>query len=399
MYSMLDLASGSELTPRLAVLTQQFGAGSEVWLWRQVMGFERLAPSVVCWDRLNEETFPVKGVPVYEIESGMPRRQGLRRRLIRLRNRLRRNFYATFGKERRQLLDVLGKMRPAVALAQFGYMGLRVLPVTQELKIPLVVHFHGIDLSKLLRERLYRRSLKAAVGSFSAMVVVNAIQRDRLIDMGADRNRITIIPCGADTGFFTGERRSDNQVVRVVAVGRFVEKKGWPFAIRAFARFYRNSPEARLDLVGDGPLREDLEALVDTLGIRDATTFHGFTRPEETRNRFREASIFVQCSVRASDGDEEGCPVSVTEAMASEIPVVVFDTPGMADQVIDGETGYLVEEGDTEALAERLTRLAGDAALRTRLGENAVKQAQQFDIKGQIRKLEDVLLQHVRREN
>jgi colanic acid/amylovoran biosynthesis glycosyltransferase len=140
------------------------------------------------------------------------------------------------------------------------------------------------------------------------------------------------------------------------------------YSIRAVARLASTQPGLVYDVIGEGPLREPLQRLIDDLEIGDTVRLHGAREAEYVRRHMEQADIFVLASVVAGDGDEEGTPVSLLEAQAARVPVVATRHAGIPEIVRDGQTALLVGERDADALADALERLADDPALRARLG-------------------------------
>jgi glycosyltransferase involved in cell wall biosynthesis len=158
-----------------------------------------------------------------------------------------------------------------------------------------------------------------------------------------------------------------------LAVGRFVEKKAPQLTLRAFVNVLGNMPEARLRMIGDGPLLEECRDLADRLRIANAVTFLGAQSHETVREEMRTARCFVQHSVEAANGDCEGTPLGILEAGATGIPVISTRHAGIPDVVVEGNTGFLVEERDVDGMAENMLRLAQNSELAGRLGHAARK--------------------------
>jgi glycosyltransferase involved in cell wall biosynthesis len=175
----------------------------------------------------------------------------------------------------------------------------------------------------------------------------------------------------------------------VLALGRLVEKKAPHLTIRAFALAAKDHPQARLDLVGDGPLRGAAEAALAESGLGNRITLHGALPHDACRALMRRAQIFAQHSVTAANGDTEGAPVAVAEAMATALPVVATRHSGIPEQVLDGETGLLVAEGDVAGMGAALSRLLADPGLAARMGEagraRALERLDQTRLYGELR--------------
>ncbi len=364
-------------------------------MWRQLKGFKELKPHVLTWEHLNRERFPLGGIPV-EILHFVPEPQnqkGTAKWLNRLQCLPQRNFLGSVGDERKAIRTYLKSIQPTVILAQFGFMGLRILPVAKEMGVPVVVHFHGLDISSSLNNRWYRWSLLNKLRDFSAIVVVGTHQKEWLLSQGILQQQVHLIPCGVPTDEFMPKDKCRSDLIRFLAVSRLVEKKGLEYTIQAFSKVLQQHATAQLHILGDGPLQEKLEQLAERLAIKSNVFFHGSVGGDVVNDQMRKADIFVQHSIVASSGDAEGFGVSVAEASSMELPVVCSNASGIVDQVIDGETGFLVPQKDVEAMAQRMLQLCDDADLREAMGKTGRRRmVQHYDTKKQIAKLEEVLL-------
>lgn len=268
------------------------------------------------------------------------------------------------------LAAFLKRRRIDAVLAEYGLVGAAVADSCVRAGVPFVVHFFGFDAyaGSTVKANLpaYRRMFEAASG----IVAVSRHMQARLAELGAPASKIHCIPCGADTDLFAGGNPAQAPP-HFVAVARFVGKKGPHLTLQAFAKVVRRVPAARLSMIGDGKLLESSKALAASLGLGDTVEFAGVRRPAEVAAVFRRARAFVQHSVTSADGDAEGTPVAILEAGASGLPVVATRHGGITDVVLDGETGFLVDEGDVESMARSMVRLAEDAGLAASLGGRA----------------------------
>lgn len=167
----------------------------------------------------------------------------------------------------------------------------------------------------------------------------------------------------------------------VLSVGRLVEKKGYPFLLQAAAILHGQGVQFELVIVGDGPMRNELERLAGGLGLRDKVVFAGHLTQEQLAHVYRRADAFCLGSIVDKDGDRDGLPNVILEAMAYGVPVVASNLSAIPEAVIDGETGLLAPPGSANELAAQLERVLSDPELRQRLIANARRKVEEdFDL-------------------
>jgi colanic acid/amylovoran biosynthesis glycosyltransferase len=276
-----------------------------------------------------------------------------------------------------------------VVLAEFGPTGADIAPHTRDLGIPLVVHFHGHDAHRTSVVELYRDRYKVMFEIAFRIVVVSRFMRETVISLGADPQKVVLNPYGPRDSFFSIEpdyRRT------VLSVGRFTDIKANYLTLAAFARIAAEIPESRLVMVGDGELLETCKTLTKTWGIDDRVVFTGALPHAEVQTLFAQACCFAQHSVRPSYGDAEGTPVAILEASAAGLPILSTRHAGIIDAVVDGETGYLVDEGDVDGMADRMKQMLSDSAMCRRMGASARNYIREnFSMKRHIGRLQTVL--------
>jgi colanic acid/amylovoran biosynthesis glycosyltransferase len=161
--------------------------------------------------------------------------------------------------------------------------------------------------------------------------------------------------------------------VRVLTVGRLIEKKGLEYALRAMRLVIEREMNVCYEIIGDGPLKPTLERHIDELNLASIVTLWGARDIDFVRQRIADSHLFLLPSVTAADGDEEGVPVSLMEAQASGLPVLSTRHSGIPELVADGESGILVPERDAEALAAALVRLIENPEPWDRMGREGRK--------------------------
>lgn len=269
--------------------------------------------------------------------------------------------------ERRALARWLRRQRIDVVLAEFGQTGAEIWEACADAGVPLVVHFHGGDVVRQKWRRIYGETYRRMLGTVAGLVVVSRQTEEALVALGAPRERLTYNPCGADIALF---RPADPAAAppHFLAVNRFVDKKAPHLTIVAFSQALAACPDARLAMIGDGPLLETCRQLTRALGLDRAVEFLGARPHAEVAAAMGRVRAVVLHSVTTSDGDVEGTPVSVLEAGAAGVPVVGTRHAGIADVVIDGETGLLVDEHDIDGMARAMLALIRDPGLAAALG-------------------------------
>lgn len=270
-------------------------------------------------------------------------------------------------------------------LCHFGHVGERVRRLRRlgVIEGPLAVIFHAWDVTVLFNEQpetFYDLLFDEA----ELLLPISENWRGRLQELGADPSRIEVHHMGIDTDRFECRLRSRDaaEPTRFVMVARLVEKKGVEYAIRALAAARRrHGIDARLEILGDGPLRGPLGELAMRFEVDDVVDFLGWCDQDVVAERLAAAHILCAPSVTAENGDMEGIPVGIMEAMASGMPVVSTRHSGIAELVEDGVTGYLVDERDVGELAEAMRTLAENPDDWAQLGaEGRAKVEREFDV-------------------
>lgn len=262
--------------------------------------------------------------------------------------------------------------RVRAVLAEYGTTGVLAVDACMRLSIPLIVYFFGFDASERSVLAEHAESYPRMFMEACAVIAVSRSIQRRLVSLGATPEKVHFIPCGVDCEKFSGASPADAPPL-FLAVGRFVEKKAPHLTIRAFAKAHAVNPATRLRMIGDGPLWNECRKLAKELGVEEVVEFPGPQPHAALQGEMQRARCFVQHSIEAASGDCEGTPMGILEAGASGLPVISTRHAGIPDVVIEGETGFLVDEGDVEAMANQMLRLAEDPPLAARLGQAARK--------------------------
>jgi glycosyltransferase involved in cell wall biosynthesis len=297
----------------------------------------------------------------------------------------------------RALAERMRAFSPALVHAHFAPDGLLALGLAERLQIPLVTTLHGYDVNRTrrrlvgsgrltwMRYGLFGRRLRERGQLFLA--VSDAILT-RALEAGFPADRTVVHHNGVDLDRFRpGESLREPGLI--LHVGRLVEKKGTALLLRALAELRGKWIEARLVVIGEGPLRPRLEAQAMALGLGRAVTFLGARPAADVAAWMARAWLLAVPSVTAGDGDAEGLPTVIPEAAAAGLPAIGSDHSGIPEAIVDGQTGLVVPEGDAAALAAAIGRLLAEPRLRDAMAKAARTLAEgKFDAKRQAALLE-----------
>ena len=292
---------------------------------------------------------------------------------------------------------LIRRHQPEVVMVEFGFEAVRVMEACAWSGVPLVVHFRGSDASAQHRLGLLKNRYRRLLSMASGVIVKSRPMADTLLALGAPADRLLISPSGANASLFQGSAPAAAPPV-LLAVGRFVAKKGPLETLRAFGLLCRNpvlaASKPQLWMVGDGPLLASARSLVIELGLQERVRFLGVCSQVRVSELMRQVRGFVQHSMVAPDGDSEGSPVAVMEAQLSGLPVVATRHAGIPEVVLENQTGLLVDEGDESAMAQAMSLLLLDPDLASRLGDGGRRRIKErFTIEHHLRQVEQLLRQ------
>ena len=242
--------------------------------------------------------------------------------------------------------------------------------------LPFSFTAHARDLYQIPDSALVGRAKEA-----SAVVTccrTNAEHVTKVVGDGV--TLVKLIYHGVDLQMFRPAlERHHNGVPRIVSVGRHVEKKGFDDLLHASALLAESGRKFTCEIYGDGPARAQLEALRDELGLSGIVRFCGARTQAELPAVYQSADVFALTPRVTADGDRDGVPNVLVEAMACGIPIVSTRVGGVSELVNDGSDGLLATANDPSSIAARLAELLDDAARRRRLGEEAARSVTRFD--------------------
>ena len=357
-------------------------------IYRQITALKRCVPVVIAQKREQAERYPFEPVQIVP----KPATHFLRRFWFR---QVRDMPWQISDAELRALLRLLSRTDARLLHIYFGQIAVHLLPLIRTWKNPSIVSFHGADVTVDMNKPAYRESTRRMLDAVKLVLVRSESLRRALIDLGCDPKKIEVQRTGIPLQEFAFHERSfpNDGEWRLVQAGRLIEKKGLPVTLRAFAVFLRKYPNATLTIAGEGPLLGELQKLSCELNIERHVSFTGFISQEQLRDIYYRSHIFVHPSQTGHDGNVEGIPNSMLEAMASGLPVFATDHGGIPEAVENGVSGVLVRERDHEAMANALLNATQDSDSLARIARNGAEVVRKkFDLQAQAQRLEEIYL-------
>ena len=289
------------------------------------------------------------------------------------------------AQRRQHVLDFLARQGTTHVVFEFGYVATEFADLLPHLTIPAYCTFRGNDASAQLRDPAYVTTLTQCFGDLDGIITVSDFLRRNLASVGLHHPRTLVAPSGVDTTLFTPGTPTRGLCFNV---GRLVPKKQPLPMIRAFAQV-AEAQDLTLEIAGEGPLEKSARALVSSLGMEQRIRFLGRLDHAAVRERMRSAMIYLQNFETPPDGDTEGMPTVIQEAMACGVPIVTTRHSGVPEHVVDGITGRVVEPGDVDGLAGALAALAADPDQRANIARNARAHAvAELDYRALFRRIE-----------
>jgi glycosyltransferase involved in cell wall biosynthesis len=309
--------------------------------------------AVVTQKRTNPEERPFEDVHLVKDDSTILKQihRAFHRGGFQLR--LHRKFY-----------DIIASLRPDMLHCHFGPNGLRMFDVLRryDLKIPMVVSFHGKDVNSIPRtKKQYVRFLKELFSSERASFTVPSdLLRDRLLALGAPPERTFLIHNSVHPAFLRiakGTFHAEGQPIRFINVGRLTEMKGQIVLLRAFKQFLHAHPDSRLTIAGSGSLLDDLVREAAMLGIGERTTFAGNVPHKDLPALIAAHDAYVHSSIISEHKEEESFGIAAFEAMAVGLPAVVTNTGAFSELMTEGCVHVIAQQKSPESLAASMEQV------------------------------------------
>lgn len=295
------------------------------------------------------------------------------------------------------LAKTLSDLRITHVQVHFANLPTAIVEVAQYLyPFTFNIFAHAKDIYLTPSEDLNRRIDKAEF-----VLTCTGFNAQYLREMSESDTSIHLSYHGLNLERFTPRRSSTDpteaqSVPLMLSVGRFCEKKGFPYLLQACAELKQAGHAFECMIVGYGEMRSQLETMIQDWGLTDVVTLPGKKTQDELVELYNRASLFVLPCLVTDDGDRDGIPNVLLEAMAMELPVVSTDISGIAELVKDQCNGFLVPEKDADALTQALSKLLENPELRQQFGKQGrQKVLQQFNLEKNVAEIRELLNQAV----
>lgn len=358
---------------------------SETFIYRYLTEAQRAKPVILAGRIENAEQFPLTA----SIFDCSYRRYTFRWVL----NKLGKHLMGDNDLYRRLLLNVNGAQ---LIHAHFGFTAYEALGLKKKTGLPMVTTFYGCDMSSLPNKEGWKMKYEELFSTGDLFLVEGRHMKKKLVELGCPEEKVAIQHIAIDTEQFAFRRRvpRGDGAVNLLFCGRFTEKKGLIYALRAYALVHKDFPNLRFRIVGDGEQRNQIEQFIRQNRLEDAVTLLGYQSHDAVASEMAQADILIHPSVTAANGDTEGgAPTIILEAQAAGVPVLATWHADIPEVTLPGQSALLSKEKDWEDLAKNLRYLVSHAEEWTRFGEAGRRQVEEhYDIRKEVSKLESKYL-------
>ena len=347
--------------PTVACYCQDFLKPDMQHVHRQIMSLSRWQPAVITQKREHADQFPFPDERKrLKVLPPLPWRN-LRRAWFR---HVKRAPLVIPASRVHRLIYESMRFDAKVVHIFFGHIGVQLLPFIAASPRPVVVSFHGADVGVDAERPAWRAALQQVFQRSVLILARSESLLDSLEKLGCPRQKLRLQRTGIplDAWPFLARPQPADGAWHFVQACRLVPKKGLRTTLQAFAEIAGRYPNSTLTLAGDGPLREALRHAAVSAGLADKVRFPGFLDQDALRRLIYSAHAFFHPSETPADGNREGVPNALLEAMASGLPILATQHGGIPEAVTHGASGHLVPEGDAPALAHAALDLLADAS-------------------------------------
>ena len=378
------------IKPVVASYVSDFLKPDMLHVYRQITGLQRLDPWVLTHRRECADRFPFPAKQLVVLPK--PRLRWWRRFVHK---HVTRSPWQIYRWELRRMLMELSRAEAKLLHIYFGHIAIHLLPLIKACPHPVVVSYHGADAGVDSEKAAYLFAMREV---FKAATLIQCRSQSLASDLealGCPSYKIEVQRTGVplEEWPFEERRPPGSGEWRLLQSCRLIEKKGLDITLRALKEILRTKPRTELVIAGDGPLRSSLESLASELGVAKNVRFTGFLRQEELRKEVYRSHLFIHPSRTSPDGNREGIPNSLLEAMASGMTVISTRHGGIPEAITNGESGMLVDENDHHSLAIAAHSLMAQPGRMLEIAESARRSVEaKFNRQENSTQLEDCYL-------
>ncbi len=370
---------------KVAHLTPAYLPQSTTFIWQYLRSLSKVHPIVFCRETMNLDQFPLPNGNIVSLE--IPRwsynwlKSVIYRRILNIPN-------GDLGR-------LVFKKKINILHAHFGWTGANFVDFAQKHKLPLITSFYGADATRLDILEVYSKAYQKLFHYGSKFLVEGPVLAEKLIGIGCPSDKIAIQRIAIDLDNYRFKSRSwdQNRSIKLLFVGRLVEKKGLLFALQAVAALVKKYPIS-FKIIGDGPLANELKEKCKALNIEDNIYWYGFQTHKTVIEELGKCDIFIHPSITASDGNSEGgAPTILIEAQACGVPIISSTHADIPYVTVPGKSILLSPEGDVQGLAKNLSTLIENPKMWESMGKVGRSHVQEFhNIKKEVLNLEKLYM-------
>jgi colanic acid/amylovoran biosynthesis glycosyltransferase len=378
------------IKPVVASYVSDFLKPDMLHVYRQITGLQRLDPWVLTHRRECADRFPFPAKRLVVLPK--PRLRWWRRFVHK---HISRTPWQIYRWELRRMLMEMSRAEARLLHVYFGHIAIHLLPLIKACPHPVIVSYHGADAGVDSEKAAYLFAMREVFQAATLIQCRSQSLANDLQALGCPSHKIEVQRTGVplEEWPFEERRPPGSGEWRLLQSCRLIEKKGLDITLRALKEILRTKPRTELVIAGDGPLRSALESLASELGVAKNVRFTGFLRQEELRKEVYRSHIFIHPSRTSPDGNREGIPNSLLEAMASGAPVISTRHGGIPEAITNGESGMLVDENDHHSLAIAAHSLMAQPGRMVEIAEAARRSVEaKFNRKENSAQLEDCYL-------